>query len=151
VQSNTRAAQWLEHNGYIVEAAEHFLVGRQYEDVARLIELHLYELLGGKNTVVARWVMQVPEQYIASRPLVELFYLFVMVGVRQFHHIPDRAERLRIRFEALKDQMDADVWRKTMGDIYYVCGTAAYVKKDLQSTADYFIRGDTFAPAHEQS
>ncbi|MCR8657439.1 BTAD domain-containing putative transcriptional regulator [Paenibacillus endoradicis] len=151
VQANTRAAQWLELNGLIVEAADHYLAGRQYEDVARLIEEHLYELLGGKNTIVARWVMQVPEQYIASRPLVELFYLFVMVGVRQFQHIPDRTERLRIRFEALKDHMDADVWRKTMGDIYYFCGTAAYVKKDLLSTADYFIRGDTFAPAHEQS
>ncbi|WP_375103247.1 BTAD domain-containing putative transcriptional regulator [Paenibacillus sp. RS8] len=145
IQANARAAQWHEHNGFIVEAAEHYLAGRQYEDVARLIEAHLYELLGGKNTVVARWVMQVPEQYVASRPLVELFYLLVMVGVRQFHNIPDRAERLRVRYQALKDHIDADVWRMTMGDIYYLCGTAAYVKKDLLSTADYFIRGDTFA------
>ncbi|MFC5528165.1 BTAD domain-containing putative transcriptional regulator [Cohnella yongneupensis] len=145
VQANVRAAQWLENNGFIVEAAEHYLAGRQYEDVVRLIEAHLYELLGGKNVAVARWAIQVPEQYVASRPLVELFYLYVLVGIRQFSGIPDRAERLRIRFEAMKDHMDADVWRMTMGDIYFVCGTAAYVKRDLAGTADYFIRGDTFA------
>ncbi|GLX69733.1 BTAD domain-containing putative transcriptional regulator [Paenibacillus glycanilyticus] len=149
IQANVRAAQWLEHNRYIVEAAEHYLAGRQYEDVVRLIEEHLYELIGGKNIVVARWVMQVPEQYVANRPLVELFYLLVMVGVRQFHNIPDRAERLRIRVEAMKDHMDADAWRLTMGDIYYFCGAAAFVRRDLAGTADYFIRGDTLAP--EQS
>ncbi|QJD85647.1 BTAD domain-containing putative transcriptional regulator [Cohnella herbarum] len=149
VRANVRAAQWLEDNGFIVEAVEHYQAGRQYEDVVRLIEAHLHELLGGKNTVVARWVMQVPEQYVASRPLVELFCLFVMVGVRQFHRIPDRTERLRIRFEAMKDHMEADVWRAIMGDIYYFCGVAAFVRRDLSGTADYFILGDRFAP--EQS
>ncbi|WP_256759505.1 BTAD domain-containing putative transcriptional regulator [Cohnella sp. WQ 127256] len=145
VQANVRAAQWLEENGFIVEAVEHYLVGRQYEDVVRLIETHLYELLGGKNIVVARWVMQVPEQYVASRPLVELFCLLVMVGVRQFDKISDRAERLRIRVEAMKGQIEADVWRAIMGDIYYFCGVAAFVRRDLSGTADYFILGDRFA------
>ncbi|MFK7693051.1 BTAD domain-containing putative transcriptional regulator [Paenibacillus sp. HJGM_3] len=150
VQANRRAAQWLDNSGFIVEAAEHYLAGRQYEEVVRLIEAHLFKLLGGgKNTVVARWVMQVPESYIADRPLVELFYMLVMIGVRQFHNIPDRAERLRVRFEALKGRMDADVWRMTMGEIYYFCGTAAYIRKDLEGTADYFIRGDTLV--REQS
>ncbi|MBH5319379.1 winged helix-turn-helix domain-containing protein [Paenibacillus sp. GSMTC-2017] len=149
VQANIRAAQWLENNGYIVEAVEHYLTGRQYEDVVRLIEAHLYELFGGKNIVVARWVMQVPEDYVASRPLVEIFYLMAMVGIRQFHNIPYRAERLRIRIEAMKDNMAADEWNAIIGDVYYLCGTAAYVKRDLLGTADYFILGDTFAP--EQS
>ncbi|QHW32773.1 hypothetical protein GZH47_19480 [Paenibacillus rhizovicinus] len=149
VQANARAAAWFENNGFIVEAAEHYLAGRLYEDVVRLIEAHLFELLGGKNTVAARWVMQVPEQYVASRPLVELYYLLVMVGIRQFHLIPDRAERLRIRFEAMKDRMDADAWRLTMGDIYYFCGAAAYVRRDLADTADYFISGDRLT--YEQS
>ena len=130
VQANVRAAQWFENNGFIVEAVEHYLAGRQYEDVVRLIEGHLHEfLIGGKNVVVARWVMQVPEQYVSSRPFVELFYLYVMIGVRQFHNIPDRAERLRIRFEAMKDHMDADVWRATMGEIYYFCGYCCLYKK----------------------
>ena len=37
-------------------------------------------LHGGKNVVVARWVMQVPEQYVSNRPFVELFCLYVMIG-----------------------------------------------------------------------
>jgi len=149
VEANVRAAQWLENNLFIVDAVEHYLAGRQYEDVARLIEAHLYELLGGKNIVVSRWVMQVPEPYIASRPLVELFCLFVMMGVRQFHNIPARAERLRIRVEGMKEHMEADIWRALMGDIYNVCGGAAYAERNLSAAADYFIHGDRYAP--EQS
>lgn len=149
IQAHVRAAQWLENNGFLEEAAEHYLAGQQYVEVVRLIEAHLHQfLIGGKNVEVARWVMQVPEQYVTSRPRVELFCLLVMVGVRQFHHIPDRAQRLRIRFEAMKDQMDAEEWRMTMGEIYYFCGVAAYVNKDVLGTADYFIRGDTFAHEH---
>ncbi|MBD3917371.1 hypothetical protein H8B09_01285 [Paenibacillus sp. PR3] len=145
-QANVRAAQWLESNGFVEEAAEHYLAGKQYEDVVRLIEEHLQEFLnGGKNIVIARWAMQVPESYVSHRPIVEIFCLYVMIGVGQFHNIPDRAERLRIRFEAMKDHMDADIWRATMGEIYYICGTAAYVTKDIASTADYFILGDTYS------
>lgn len=151
IQANVRAAKWHEDHGLIVEAAEHYLAGRQYEDVVRLIEAHLQELLGGKNTVTAGWVMQVPEQYAASRPIVELYYLLVMMGIRRFHLIPDRAERLRIRFEAMKDHMDADVWRPIMGDIYFICGAAAYMRKDLAGAGDYFIRGDRLWHAPEQS
>lgn len=149
VQTNARAAQWLENNGFVEEAAERYLAGRQYDDAVRLIEGHLHEfLIGGKNVVVARWVMKVPEQYVSSRPFLELFYLYAMIGVRQFSSIPTRAERLRIRFEAMKDHMDADVWRATMGEIYYVCASAAYVSKDLAGTAEYFIRGDKLASEH---
>ncbi|WP_409343639.1 BTAD domain-containing putative transcriptional regulator [Paenibacillus sp. MBLB4367] len=149
VQTNARAAQWLENNGFVEEAAEHYLAGRQYDDAVRLIESHLHEfLIGSKNVVVARWVMKVPEQYVSSRPFLELFYLYAMVSVRRFSSIPDRAERLRIRFEAMKDHMDDDVWCATMGEIYYICAAAAYVSKDLASTAEYFIRGDKSAPKH---
>ncbi|ASS67581.1 MULTISPECIES: BTAD domain-containing putative transcriptional regulator [unclassified Paenibacillus] len=149
VQANARAAQWLENNGFVEEAAEHYLAGRQYDDAVRLIEGYLHEfLIGGKNFVVARWVMKVPEQYLSHRPFLELFYLYAMVGIRQFKSIPDRAKRLRVRFEAMKDHMDADVWCATMGEIYYICASAAYVSKDLVSTAEYFIRGDKSAPEH---
>ncbi|REK71974.1 BTAD domain-containing putative transcriptional regulator [Paenibacillus paeoniae] len=149
VRANGRAAQWLETNGFVEEAAEHYLAGRHYEDAVRLIEGHLNELLiGGKNVVVARWVMKVPEPYVSGRPVLELFYLYAMVGVRQFSGILDRAERLRNRFEAMKDHMDADVWCATMGEIYYICASASYVSKDLARTAEYFIRGDKLAPEH---
>src|SRR5262249_35409020 len=124
VQANVRAAQWLENNGFVEEAAEHYLAGKQYEDIVRLVEAHLHEFLNeGKNNITARWVMQVPESYVSSRPLVELFCLYVLIGIRQFSSIPDRAERLRIRVEAMKDHMDADVWRETLGEIYYICAS----------------------------
>ncbi|WP_239616212.1 BTAD domain-containing putative transcriptional regulator [Cohnella mopanensis] len=150
IQANMRAAQWLENNGFAEQAAEHYLAGQQYDDAVRLIEGHLHEfLIGGKNVVVARWVMQVPEQYVSSKPFLELFYLYAMIGARQFSGLPERAERLRVRFEAMKNLIDADVWRATMGEIYYICASAAYITKDLASTAEYFIRGDELAP--EQS
>lgn len=148
VQANRRAAEWLENHGFIVDAVEHYLAGNQYEDVARMIEKHLYELLGGKNTVVSRWVMQVPEPYVASRPFVELFCLLVKVGTRQFDGIQERVERLRLLVEAMKEHMDQGVWHALMGDIYYIYGVAAYVRRDLAGTADYFILGDTHVPEH---
>ncbi|MBM7567883.1 BTAD domain-containing putative transcriptional regulator [Paenibacillus sacheonensis] len=145
-RANVRAAQWFEHQGFVEEAAEHYLAGRQYEAVVRLIEAHMNELLSrGRNVAIARWAMQVPEPYFSDRPLVELFYLYAMVGIRQFDVVPDRAERLRIRFEALADGMDKESWRNMMGEIYYICATAAYIGKDLAGAADYFIRGDAHA------
>lgn len=145
-RANVRAARWFENQGYIEEAAEHYLTGKQYEDVVRLIETHMNALLSkGKNIALARWAMQVPEPYLSDRPLVELFYLYALVGIRQFDAVPERAERLRLRFEALEDSMDAALWRSMMGEIYYICATAAYIVKDLAGTADYFIRGDAYA------
>ncbi|THF78765.1 BTAD domain-containing putative transcriptional regulator [Cohnella fermenti] len=149
IQANVRAAQWLENNGFVEEAVEHYLAGKQYEAVVQLVEAHAHEFLsGGKNNITARWVMQVPEQYVSSRPLVELFCLYAMVGIGQFSSIPARADRLRIRFEALKDQLEPDMWRKTLGEIYYICASAAYITKDLDRATAYFIRGDELASEH---
>ena len=148
-QANMRAAQWLESNSFFEEAAEHYLAGRQYDEAVALIESHLHEfLIGGKNEAVARWVMQVPEEYVSSKPFLELFYLYAMVGVRKFDGIPQRAERLRIRFEAKKHLVDDNVWRNTMGEIYYICASAAYITKDLVGSTEYFMRGDELAPVN---
>jgi len=149
VQANVRAARWFDDHGFAEEAVEHYLAGRQYDDVVRLIEGNLQGfLIGSKNIVAARWVMQVPEPYTSNRPFVELFCLYAMIGARHFRDFPGRAERLRIRFEAMKDHMDAGLWRETLGEIYYLCAVAAYVTKDLVGAAEYFIRGDASASEH---
>jgi LuxR family maltose regulon positive regulatory protein len=59
-QAHEQAAKWFEAHGWIEEAVEHFLAGRQYAEVIRIVENLLPVLLQR------------------------------LLGIRQFRHHPER-------------------------------------------------------------
>ncbi|MFB9279462.1 LuxR C-terminal-related transcriptional regulator [Cohnella cellulosilytica] len=145
-RTHVQAARWLESHGFEEEAAEHYLEGKQYEDVVRVIENNLQAFLKKKFAALSRWILQLPESVISKRPMVEMFYLLLLIGIRQWDKASEKIERAKLRYDALQGTMDDAEWKNVMGNICYLCATSSYFKKDLTQVSDYFELVDQYAP-----
>ncbi|MDG0811292.1 BTAD domain-containing putative transcriptional regulator [Cohnella rhizosphaerae] len=145
-QAHIQAAQWLASRGFEEEAAEHYLAGRQYDDVVFLIEKNLLELLHKKAEKVSGWVLQLPESALAKRPMAEMLYLSLLIGTRQWEAALDKIEQAKIRYEAMRERMDEAEWKRLMGNIYFLCAAAGYFQKDLERVSMYFRLAEQVAP-----
>ncbi|MCU6711945.1 winged helix-turn-helix domain-containing protein [Paenibacillus sp. J5C_2022] len=144
-KAHVQAANWLESHGFVEEAAEHYLAGRQYEDVVRIMEEHLLAFLFKKSIVLGELILQVPESYLVNRPYLEWFYLNLMfVDRTRWAYIPEKVEQARTRYEALKDQMSEENWNKMMGDFYLLSAMSCFIQKDLTRSADYLIMAEHY-------
>ncbi|MCC2686160.1 MAG: hypothetical protein K0R75_3059 [Paenibacillaceae bacterium] len=143
-KAHIQAASWLESHGFMEEAAEHYLAGRQFEDVVRVIEDHLYDFNHKKTRVIGKWLLQVPEHYLADRPLLEIFYVHLVIVSGRWESVPHKVEQIRIRYETLQSQMSDTEKNAILGDVYALCAISSYLQKDLKSTADYLIKADSY-------
>lgn len=146
VQVHVRAAKWLENQGYDEEAVEHYLEGKQAHDAVRLIEKNLHTLVQTKSVVLIRWVSVLPENSFAEKPMIELFYISVLLGVGEWQAAFQRVEQATIRFQALKEKVTDVEWKQAMGNIYFFCAITSYLQKDLERTSDYFDLVERYMP-----
>lgn len=145
-QAHTCAAHWLENEGSYVEAAEHYLAGRQYDDVIRLIENNLHALLQKKLAALSKWILQLPAQFVSKKPMVEMFFLLVLIGIGQWEKASTLIAEARIRYELLRERMDKAEWNRVMGNIYFLSATVCYFQKDLERISEYFELMERFTP-----
>ncbi|MGG4146050.1 BTAD domain-containing putative transcriptional regulator [Paenibacillus algorifonticola] len=145
-QAHVRAAQWQESHGFEEEAVEHYLEGRQYDDVVRIIEKNLQDFLHKKAEKVSGWVLQLPESVLSKRPMVEMFYLSFLIGIRQWEPAARKIEQAKIRYEAMRGSMDDAEWKQIMGNMYFLCASASYFQKDLEGISKYFALSECVAP-----
>jgi LuxR family maltose regulon positive regulatory protein len=146
VQMHINAAHWLDNNGFEEEAVEHFLEGKQYDDAVRLIEKNLLTLMQSKSTVLNRWLSVLPETSYAEKPMIEMFYISVLLGVGKWKAAFAHVEQAKIRFQALQDKLADVEWKQVMGNIYFFCAVASYLQKDLERTAEYFELVEHYIP-----
>jgi LuxR family maltose regulon positive regulatory protein len=138
IEVHTRAAKWLEDLGFEEEAVEHYIEGRQAKDAVRLIEKNLHTLVQSKSVFLIRWVSALPEDSFAEKPMIELFYISVLLGVGEWTAAFRRVEQATLRFQALQETMNEAEWNQVMGNIYFFCSVTAYLRKDLERTSAYF-------------
>jgi len=141
-----RAANWLDNHGIDEEAVEHYLEGRQFADAVRLIEKNLHALVQLKSIVLIRWVSVLPENSFAEKPMIELFYISVLLGVGEWKAAFIRVEQATIRFQALQGKLSDVEWNQAMGNIYFFCAITSYLQKDLVRTSDYFELVERYMP-----
>jgi LuxR family maltose regulon positive regulatory protein len=141
-----RAANWLEHHGFDDEAEEHYLEGEQFADAVRLIEKNLPTLVQSKSIALHRWVSRLPENAFAEKPMIEMFYISVLLGVGEWKAAIRRIEQARIRFQALQGKVSDAEWNQTMGNIYFFCSVASYLQKDLKQMSAYFELVERYMP-----
>jgi LuxR family maltose regulon positive regulatory protein len=137
VQAHIRAANWLENHGFDIEAVEHYIEGKQIVDAVRLIEKNLHTLVQTKGVVLIRWVSVIPENSFAEKPMIELFYIAVLLGVGEWKAAFRRVEQAKIRFQALQEKLTDVEWNQTMGNIYFFCMMTSFLQQDLERTSDY--------------
>lgn len=145
-QVHTRAANWLEEHGFDEEAVEHYIEGKRFADAVRLIEKNLHTLVQSKSVVLIRWVSALPENSFAEKPMIELFYISVLLGVGEWKVAFKRVEQAEIRFLALQGEMDDAQWNQVMGNLYFFCSVTTYLQKDLERTSAYFELVEQFVP-----
>lgn len=144
--AHIHAANWLEIQGFEEEAARHYLEGRKYDDVVRVIENNLQAFLHKNFAMLSKWVLNLPEDYLSKKPMVEMFYFLLLIGIRQWDHAFSKIERAKIRYEALADCMDEAEWKNVMGNFYFLCATSSYFQKDLEQVSKYFELADRYLP-----
>lgn len=144
--AHARAARWLEAEGSIEEAGEHYMEGRQYEDAVRLIERHLPELIRSRGATLSRWVLRLPEGSLEGKPMAEMFYLLLLTGSGQKETAAHKIGEARERYDSLQGAMDETAWRAVMGNLYFLSGVACYLLKDLDGVSDYFERAERLFP-----
>jgi LuxR family maltose regulon positive regulatory protein len=137
VQAHIHAAKWLENHGFDEEAVEHFLEGKQYTDVVRLIEKNFIALMQSKSVALNRWVSVLPANSFAEKPMIEMFYISVLLGVGEWEAAFRRVEQAEIRFQALQQKLTDVEWNQVMGNIYFFCMMTSYLQQDLERTSDY--------------
>ncbi|MDG0794097.1 hypothetical protein OMP38_27155 [Cohnella ginsengisoli] len=144
--AHARAARWLEEQGFVEDAGEHYLEGRQYADAVRLIERHLPELIQSRGTTLSRWVLRLPEGSLAGRPMAEMFYLLLLTGSGQKETAARKIGEALARYEALQGAMDESAWRSVMGNLYFLSGVSCYLLKDLAGVSRYFELAERLFP-----
>ncbi|WP_282940439.1 LuxR C-terminal-related transcriptional regulator [Paenibacillus sp. RC67] len=137
-QAHIHAANWLEKHGFDEEAVEHFLEGKQYADAVRLIEKNLHILMQFKSIALMKWVSVLPEDCFAEKPMIEMFYISVLLGVGKWEAAFQRVEQARALFQALKEKLTDAEWNRIMGNIYFFSAITSYLQKDLVRTSEYF-------------
>ncbi|WP_256761006.1 LuxR C-terminal-related transcriptional regulator [Cohnella sp. WQ 127256] len=145
-QVHISAANWLETHGFDEEAVEHYIEGKRYEDAVRLIEKNLQFLMQSKTVILNRWVSVIPEDAFAKKPMVEMLYISVLLGVGKWEAAFGRAEQAKVRFQALQGKMSDEEWNKTMGNIYFFCSISSYLRKDLVRTSEHFEGVERYMP-----
>ena len=66
---HSRASEWYEQNGLIVEAARHALTAGDFERVAHLAENNALAMMDrGELTTLAGWLSALPDELVHTRP-----------------------------------------------------------------------------------
>jgi LuxR family maltose regulon positive regulatory protein len=146
MQAHIHAAYWLEDHGFEEEAVEHLLEGKQYEDAFRLIEKNLLTLMQSKSVVLNRWVSVLPDNSFAEKPMIEVFYISVLLGVGGWEAAYRRVELAQIRVQALQEKLTHVEWNQAMGNIFFFRAVFSYLEKDLVRTSEYFEQVERYMP-----
>ncbi|BBI34915.1 LuxR C-terminal-related transcriptional regulator [Cohnella abietis] len=145
-QAHTRAAIWMENNGFDEEAVEHYLEAKQDADVVRLIEKNLNTLMQSKTIKLIRWVSALPENSFADKPMLELLYISLLLGVGKWEKAFSRVEHAEICFQALQGKITDVEWNQIMGNLYFFRTITTYLQKDLERTSEYLELVDRYMP-----
>lgn len=85
IDLHTRAAQWYEDNGIMIEAVHHALTIKDFVRAARLITgMAESMLMRGEAMTVFNWLNQLPTSLLYSQPELSLAYALALLALSQF-------------------------------------------------------------------
>lgn len=146
MQVHIHAAAWLEHHGFDEEAVDHYLEGKQIEDAVRLIEKNLHKLVHSKTVLLVKWVSLLPENAFAEKPMIDLLYISVLLGIGEWQAAFIRIGEVETRLQALQGKMSEVEWRQVMGNIYFFYSISSYLQKDVERLSTYLELVEKYVP-----
>ncbi|WCK54264.1 hypothetical protein PP175_23740 [Aneurinibacillus sp. Ricciae_BoGa-3] len=120
----------------IEEAVDHFIVGNYYVEAVGLIEKLLPTMVQANWAVLHRWIAVLPEACISEKPMIEIYYISVLIGFGEWELAKMRAEQVGIRLAGMKHTLTDEDWGKAIGNLYWGYAMIAYTQRDLQRAID---------------
>lgn len=134
-----KTAQWLDNNGYPMEAMEHYIRGSHYEEAGLLLEVLFKQFIMSEAWTLMRYFTMIPEHTIQARPKLYLSYLFFAAGNQD-------TDRTMQQLDAIEHRVKADAGRRKKEETAYymrvILVMRAYVcilKKDLDRLVHYLL------------
>lgn len=123
---HNRASQWLEKNGFYLQAIKHTLAMKEKSFAVDLIEVYAKDFLGKGSTQIKGlldWFTQLPLELIAERPLLQIYKAWTLYHNGSFKN-KKLVEQLLIRVqESLEKTNPEQHIRKTVyGHIFCMRG-----------------------------
>ncbi len=80
-----RASQWYGQNGFAIEAVNHALAAKDYDQSARLIEENAQDvLMRSEVKTLLGWLDALPEELVHSRPRLSLSHAWALLLTSQY-------------------------------------------------------------------
>jgi LuxR family maltose regulon positive regulatory protein len=104
VELHRRAAVWYVQNGFKVEAVNHALAARDFEEAARLIEQAVYPMLArGELATCMQWISSLPEDVTRQRPLFLLAKAWALTFAGSFHQVEPLLQQVEVLIQKEPD------------------------------------------------
>lgn len=138
-RAHADAAHWLKSQESEEEAVEHFLAGHHYSEAVQLIEKILPGLMQLKRNVLHRWLTVLPESCFAEKPIIDIFYVAVLISVGE---LTVAESRLR----AIMDKLADNEWKPLAGTVYMFCANIAFIQKEIWRASEYLEKFEQQMP-----
>jgi LuxR family maltose regulon positive regulatory protein len=87
VDLHRRASTWFESNGFMEEAIEHAISGKDWDRAVGLIEMVALKMLARwQQGILQNWIKLLPDQALEKRPDLCLWYAFVFLHSANYDH-----------------------------------------------------------------
>jgi LuxR family maltose regulon positive regulatory protein len=78
IDVHNKAAVWLEENDQIIDAVHHFLLGKNFQRAAQLVdEFGLKMIFSDRQNLLKSWLDALPEDIFSTLPRLEVFRLLI--------------------------------------------------------------------------
>jgi LuxR family maltose regulon positive regulatory protein len=139
-----RASKWLERNSYPEEAVEHALLSEDMKRAAELVENAAEGMmLRSQVTTLRGWLDRLPEEHIATRPLLCVYHAWVLfLNNQSLDTIEARLASIDSEAKPLSDKaipLKAFI-AAFKGSMHQAAGLSRQALKQLPE-ADHFLRG----------
>lgn len=133
---HANAARWLEANGELEEAVEHWMACGRYAEAATLIEQRINDLQDRRGSLV-RWFEAMPDTVLRTQPFLQLLFLKIKCEAGQVHWV-DRQLR------DLENELSAAEWKPWLGSYYFLSAETALYGRNIPQSLHYLELFDQF-------
>ncbi|MDF2720837.1 MAG: hypothetical protein K0Q59_512 [Paenibacillus sp.] len=145
-QAHAKAADWFEANGFAEEAVDCLIGGYHYAEAVKLIEKLLPALMQAQWTVLYGWFAVIPDEYISEIPMIDNFYMGILMIIGQWDLAEARAHRAELRLYQGDASLPESDQRLAVGNLHLLQAMMALYRKDIAQSSQYFEKFDRHLP-----
>jgi LuxR family transcriptional regulator, maltose regulon positive regulatory protein len=151
---HVRASKWFEQNGWAAEAIRYALAGKEFEWAADLVEANAITIhwRQGDNATLFRWLEELPDELIRSRPRLCLSHAWALLISGQLAAVESRLEDLEKFLAHVPDSgMEAVEIHGLRGQMAAIRASLARNRNDLPRAIELCRQALQYIPSKDVS